>query len=142
MPEVSFYILSSSSQQERFLFACKLIEKAYQNKQFCYVYTNSDQQCQKLDNQLWAFKPGSFIPHQILDDKVPEFEHSILIGTQIAPQQWQNIIVNLSSNYPENIVQNGRILEILDNNEEIKHAGRIRYKQYQHAGLNITTHTM
>ncbi len=142
MAEVSFYILPSLSQQDRYLFACRLLEKAYKNKQFCYVVTNSQQQSQQLDNQLWTFKPGSFIPHQILENNLPEFEQSILIGTQAAPEQWQNIILNLSSNYPENTSQSKRILEILDNNKEIKHAGRDRYKQYQQAGHNITTHTM
>ncbi|MEO1899407.1 MAG: DNA polymerase III subunit chi, partial [Methylococcales bacterium] len=85
---------------------------------------------------------GSFIPHQILEEKPPAFEQSILIGTRSAPDKWQNIIVNLSSHFPENISQVDRILEILDNNEEIKQAGRVRYKQYQQAGLNISTHTL
>ncbi len=142
MAEVSFYILSSSSQQDRHLFACRLIEKAYQNQQFCYVYTNNHQQSQQLDNQLWSFKAGSFIPHQVLEDSLPEFEQSILIGSQTAPEKWQKIVLNLSSNYPDTSSQSERILEILDNNETIKHAGRIRYKQYQQAGHNITTHTM
>ena len=142
MAEVSFYILPSSSQQDRHLFACRLIEKAYQKKQFCYVYTNSYQQSQQLDNQLWTFKAGSFIPHQVFEDNLPEFEQSILIGSQTAPEQWQKIVLNLSSNYPDTSSQSERILEILDDNETIKHAGRIRYKQYQQAGHNITTHTM
>ncbi|KAF3978500.1 MAG: DNA polymerase III subunit chi [Methylococcales symbiont of Iophon sp. n. MRB-2018] len=142
MTEVSFYILPSYSQQERLLFACRLIEKAYQKKQFCYVQTNNHQQSQQLDNQLWSFKPSSFIPHQILQDTVPEFEKSILIGTQKAPDKWKKIAINLSLNYPENANQMERILEVLDNNPETKKAGRERYKQYQQAGINITIHNM
>ncbi|KAF3982209.1 MAG: DNA polymerase III subunit chi [Methylococcales symbiont of Hymedesmia sp. n. MRB-2018] len=142
MPEVSFYILPSCSQQERFLFACRLIEKAYQKKQFCYVQTNNHQQSQQLDNQLWSFKPSSFIPHKILQDTLPEFEQSILIGTQAAPEKWKKIVMNLSSNYPEDANQMERILEVLDNNAETKQVARVRYKQYQQAGINITIHNM
>ncbi|HIF53652.1 MAG: DNA polymerase III subunit chi [Methylococcales bacterium] len=142
MPEISFYILPGVSLQDRHLFACRLIERAYRDQQFCYVYTDNHQQSLQLDNHLWTFKPGSFIPHQILEEKPPAFEQSILIGTRSAPDKWQNIIVNLSSHFPENISQVDRILEILDNNEEIKQAGRVRYKQYQQAGLNISTHTL
>jgi DNA polymerase-3 subunit chi len=142
MPEVSFYLLPSLSPQERNQFACRLIEKAYRNKQFCYVYTDTEQQAQQLDNQLWTYRPGSFIPHQIFDSNPPDFEQTILIGTQQAPDKWQKIIVNLSSHYPNNLTQTERILEILDNSETIKQAGRIRYRQYQQAGFSLTTHNM
>ncbi|MCK5188825.1 MAG: DNA polymerase III subunit chi [Methylococcales bacterium] len=142
MPEVYFYILSTASQQERNIFACKLIEKAYRNKQFCYVYTDTQEQSQQLDKQLWTFRPGSFIPHQIYNGNTPDYEQTVLIGTQAAPDKWQNLIFNLSSKYPDNLTQTERVLEILDNNEEIKPAGRIRYRQYQQAGLNITTYNI
>ena len=142
MPEVYFYVLSTASQQERNIYACKLIEKAYRNKQFCYVYVDTQEQSQQLDKQLWTFRPGSFIPHQIYNGNEPDYEQTVLIGTQTAPDKWQNLIFNLSSKYPDNLTQTKRVLEILDNNEEIKPAGRIRYRQYQQAGLNITTYNM
>lgn len=140
MPQVSFYLLSSQSQQERTLFACKLIEKAYRKQLFCYVLTESQQQSQQLDNQLWTFRAGSFIPHQILENETPDFENTILIGTQTAPVNWQKIIVNLSLKSPDNLSHTERILEILDNNEDTKLAGRYRYRQYQQAGFSTTTH--
>ena len=77
MPEASFYILPSRSLSERYLFACKLIEKAYRSGQFCYVYTDSDRQSEQLDNQLWTFRENSFIPHQIYEDNIPEYEQTI-----------------------------------------------------------------
>lgn len=140
MPEVSFYILSSHLQQERYGFACKLIEKAYRNKRFCYVYTDTLQQSQQLDQQLWTFRAGSFVPHQIYENKTPDYEQTILIGTNPAPENWHNLILNLSSNYPENILHTERILEILDNNEDVKQQGRQRYQQYNQAGFDITIH--
>lgn len=140
MPEVSFYILPSQSQQERYLFACKLIEKAYQDKQFCYVYTDSQQQSQQLDNQLWNFRPGSFIPHQIYKNIIPDYEQTILIGTYSAPEKWQKIIVNLSSKYPEDLAQTERVLEIIDNNEMVIQAGRQRFRLYKQGGFNTKTH--
>ncbi len=119
--------------------ACKLIEKAYRLKQFCYVYTESEQQSQQLDNQLWTFRPGSFIPHQIYHDKIPDYEKTILIGTQSAPKKWQKLIINLASACPEDLNHTDRVLEILDNNDEIKQAGRYRFRQYSQAGFNTTT---
>ncbi|WAK02834.1 DNA polymerase III subunit chi [Methylobacter sp. YRD-M1] len=146
MPEVSFYLLPSRSQQERYLFACKLIEKAYRSGHFCYVLTDSAEQSEIMDNLLWTFRAGSFIPHECYTEEtfsLPRAEwqrHVILIGTQKAPDDWQKTVINLSSQCPQDLEQTERILEILDDSEETKEAGRQRYRQYQQLGLAIATH--
>ncbi len=142
MPEVTFYVLPSESQQERQAFACKLIEKAYRSGHFCYVLTDSEQQSRQLDEKLWTFRPGSFVPHQIFHNQLPAVEQTVLIGSEPIPDQWRKIIVNLSAKRPEHLNQCGRILEILDNSEETKQDGRNRYRQYQESGFEVTTHNM
>ncbi len=142
MAEVSFYILSSALLQERYLFACKLIEKAYRNGQFCYILTDSDEQSQLLDDLLWTFRAGSFIPHEIYTGQAPSSDKVILIGSVKAPEHSQGLLFNLSSKYPEDISNTKRILEILDNCEVTKAAARNRYRQYQQAGMSVTTHNM
>jgi DNA polymerase-3 subunit chi len=140
MSEVSFYILPSESLEDRFLFACKLIEKAYRSGHFCYVLTDSAEQSQRLDDLLWTFRAGSFIPHQLYTGKLPDFEKVILIGSLAVPEHWQKTLFNLSSHFPGIGPQTERILEILDNSETSKAAGRERYRQYQQSGMTVTTH--
>ena len=140
MAEVSFYILPSESLQDRYLFACKLIEKAYRSGSFCYVLTDSAEQSRIIDDLLWTFRAGSFIPHQIYTGEPPDIEKVILIGSLNAPEHWQKILFNLSSRYPDVGPQTERILEILDNSETTKEAGRNRYRQYQQSGMTVTTH--
>jgi len=140
MAEVSFYILPSESTQERYEFACKLIEKAYRSGCFCYVLTDNAEQSQKIDDLLWTFRAGSFIPHQIYTSELPDFEKVILIGSHDVPENWQKTVINLSSHCPEQFDKIERILEILDNSEATKEPGRNRYRQYQQSGVNITTH--
>ena len=142
MPEISFYVLASDSQQQRLDFACKLIEKIYRNGQSCYVLTDSAEQAASIDKQLWAFRPGSFIPHQIYNGITPELPQTILIGGADIPESRQNLIVNLSENPPPVSPKTERILEILDNSETSKQAGRQRYRHYQQLGLGIVTHKM
>jgi DNA polymerase III subunit chi len=142
MAEVSFYILSSALIEDKYLFACKLIEKAYRNGQFCYILTDNNEQSQLLDDLLWTFRAGSFIPHEIYNGLTPNSDNVVLIGTVKAPEQSQSLLFNLSSKYPEDISKTKRILEILDNSEVTKAAGRNRYRQYQQAGLNVTTHNI
>jgi DNA polymerase-3 subunit chi len=140
MAEVSFYILPSESLPERYLFACKLIEKAYRSGHFCYVLTDSVTQSQLLDDLLWTFRAGSFIPHQLYTGEIPDFKKVILIGSLDAPQNWQKTIINLSSQCPKNAELAERIVELLDNSEEAKELGRNRYRQYQQSGISIITH--
>jgi DNA polymerase III subunit chi len=140
MAEVSFYLLPSGSVQEQYLYACKLIEKAYRNGLFCYVLTDSIKQSEHIDDLLWTFRAGSFIPHQLYTGKIPDFTKVILIGSLDAPEPWQKIIINLSSQCPKNFKLAERIIEILDNSEEAKELGRHRYRHYQQSGIAITTH--
>jgi DNA polymerase-3 subunit chi len=146
MAEVSFYVLPSESLQDRYLFACKLIEKVYRSGCFCYVLTDSIEQSRQLDNLLWNFRPGSFIPHQLYTGEIPSILNAkgnlniILIGSLNAPEHWQKTVINLSSSCPEEFDKIERILEILDNSEATKEAGRNRYRQYQQSGINISTH--
>jgi DNA polymerase-3 subunit chi len=142
MPEISFYILPTHSAQERYLFACKLIEKTYRNHYFCYVLTDTSEQSQLIDDLLWTFRPGSFIPHHLYAGENPAYNNTILIGSLNAPENWNKTLVNLSSQCPQDFLQADRILEVLDNNEEIIEAGRLRYRQYQQSGALINTHKM
>ncbi|MGZ5600330.1 MAG: DNA polymerase III subunit chi, partial [Methylobacter sp.] len=93
-----------------------------------------------IDDLLWTFRAGSFIPHQIYTGELPEIEQVILIGSLNAPEHWQKVLFNLSSHYPDLGPQTERILEILDNSETTKAAGRDRYRQYQQSGMKVITH--
>lgn len=140
MPDISFYVLPTESVTERLLFACKLLEKAYRSGHFCYVLTASPAQSQALDDLLWTFRPGSFVPHQLFTGQLPEVEQCILIGMLDAPPPWHNTLLNLSPDYPSDFLQFSRILEVLDNSEATKSAGRQHYTLYKKAGFEPTTH--
>ena len=127
--------------QERYRFACKLIETAYQKGSFCYVQTDSPQQSHTLDELLWTFKPNSFVPHQIYQGKLPEFPNTILIGNQPAPEQWQKVILNLTNYFPLVPLNNAeKILEIIDNNAPLKELARERWRYYKKMGLKLESY--
>jgi len=140
MPEVTFYVLASDAEPQRLLFACRLVEKAYRSGSYCYVLTANDAQAERLDDLLWTFRAGSFIPHQRYEGELPALDNVILIGSLEPPARWQKLIVNLSGQGPQQIDQTERILEILDDNPEIKAEGRLRYRRYQQSGIEVVTH--
>ncbi|WP_024296978.1 DNA polymerase III subunit chi [Methylomicrobium lacus] len=140
MPDVTFYVLASDAESQRLLFVCRLIEKAYRSGSYCYVLTANDAQAERLDDLLWTFRAGSFIPHQRYEGELPAVDNVILIGSLEPPARWQKVIVNLSGQGPQQIDQAERILEILDDNPEIKAEGRMRYRRYQQSGIAVVTH--
>lgn len=142
MPEVSFYVLSTHSVEERLQFACKLIEKIYRSGQDCYVQTSSAAQAEALDKMLWTFRPGSFVPHQIYRGNLPELSGTVLIGGSDIPESRQAIILNLSDEAPVFGSATQRLLEVLDNSEVCKQAGRERYRHYKQQGCQIATHNI
>jgi DNA polymerase-3 subunit chi len=141
MAEVGFYVLGSVSADNSLVFACKLIEKAWRNGVFCHVLCDSEQQSHFIDDLLWTFREGSFIPHSILKtgdlnqkDLIPQ----VLISSDTSLDLTEKTVVNLSSFCPTA----PRILEILDNSEASKAAGRERYRHYKQMDFTISTHTI
>jgi len=142
MPKISFYLLPTASPEQRLLFACKLLEKAFRSRQACYVLMDSEKQSEMLDQMLWTFRAGSFIPHQIYDGTPPHPANAVVIGTMPAPKGWRQVLVNLSSKPPETLDAHEKILEILDDDGSTKDLGRQRYRFYQKSELDITTHKL
>ena len=65
MTRIDFYILADSAQRSRALFVCRLAEKAYRMKHPIYIHTESEQQSALMDDLLWTFSQGSFLPHAL-----------------------------------------------------------------------------
>ena len=66
MTQVDFYILESDSEDARLRLACRIVDKATQQDQHVFINSSSDSEAQKLDELLWTFSQGSFIPHKIV----------------------------------------------------------------------------
>jgi DNA polymerase-3 subunit chi len=136
---VDFYILAASEPASRLQFACKLTEKAYGLNNRIYAHVSSQAEAKKLDEMLWTFKQGSFIPHQSLNDSDDE-RTPVSIGT---PEQWENegeLLINLSEAAPEFATNYTRVAEIVDGQEASRQAGRKRFRQYREMGLEPVTH--
>ncbi|MDD2761093.1 MAG: DNA polymerase III subunit chi, partial [Methylomonas sp.] len=105
-----------------------------------YVLSDDGAQADEIDKLLWTFRAGSFVPHQRYQDTLPAYKNTILIGGPDIPADWRNVVVNLSRHFPPAHAPTERIIEILDDSEESKQAGRQRYRHYLDTGLEILTH--
>src|SRR5277367_983488 len=66
---VDFYVLKSSSAKQRWMFACRLTEKAYLLDLKIVIAHDSLADAKELDELLWTFNERSFVPHKICRDE-------------------------------------------------------------------------
>lgn len=139
---VDFYILQGELRRE--ITACRLCEKAYQQGHKVFIHADSARQAQELDTLLWTFREGSFLPHRVVNqarqDSVPP---PILIGWNgMGEPEGYPVLLNLAINVPSFYGKFERIAEIVNQNEEVKAAGRQRFAFYREQGCNLHHHDL
>ena len=142
MTQVDFYILGSDSDDARLLLACKIVDKATQLDHHVYVHSTSADEAQKLDELLWTFSQGSFIPHLVVRSelKTPPLEPvQIGVNQPPGPGRW-DVLVNLAADVPEFFSRYERVAEVVDANAERREQSRERYRFYRDRGYKLNTH--
>ena len=122
----------------RLQFACRLTEKAYGLDNSVYAYAATDADAQQLDDLLWTFRQGSFIPHERAgaeDSEVP-----VRIGTPADNEHEGDLLINLAHEVPGFAARFARVAEIVGGDEASVQAGRARFKQYRDQGIEPVTH--
>ena len=153
---VDFYLLEAAEQTaalidnpdseapscpSHYLFACRLLEKAYLRGHQVFVYCNNQQEAEGLDELLWTFKENSFIPHN-LQGEGPEKPPPIQIGYEKEPHGFSEILLNLADSIPDFWQRFQRIMEIVPNEETAKERSRDHYKVYRANRCLLQTHSL
>ncbi|MBS0359181.1 MAG: DNA polymerase III subunit chi [Proteobacteria bacterium] len=139
MPKIDFYLLNDSKPSALYLFACRLVEKAYLHKHATYIAVASQPIAEQLDNLLWTFKDNSFIPHQIFNPSQTQVA-PIQISTHNQAPAHCDLLLNLTSEIPEFHREFNRIIEIVPNDDAWKAQSRNHFKFYREQGYEIQTH--
>lgn len=144
MTQIDFYILPNDSIDARLHLACRIADKALQQNQHVFINADSPAESARLDELLWTFSQGSFIPHRVIDTNAAEpFAEPVLIGCGVSPvgDDWQ-ILINLSGTVPEFFSRYQRVAELVDGNERRRTEGRERFRFYRDRGYELNTHQM
>jgi len=137
---VDFYVLSSSGASGRLHFACRLAEKAYGELDTIYAHTESTAMADRLDEMLWTFRQGSFVPHEIVSEAEPRAP--VCIGTPDRARNSGQLLINLTGEVPAFAEQFTRIAEIVDADKNNRAASRQRFKRYREMGIEPVTHNI
>ncbi len=140
IPRIDFYVLESSAANGWLNFICRLTEKAYGTLGEIYAHTNSATVAQQLDEMLWTFRQGSFVPHEVLNGEPPRAP--VRIGTADHCLESGDLLINLTGEVPSFAKQFSRIAEVVDADPARRAAGRTLFRQYREMGLKPVTHNI
>ncbi|MCG6860170.1 MAG: DNA polymerase III subunit chi [Chromatiaceae bacterium] len=139
MTRIDFYSLKEHSGGDRFLLACRLVERIHPaGHRILIQVTDRDQACH-LDRLLWTFKQQSFLPHGLANDSDRELT-PILIGHDEDPGEENQVLINLSQDVPEFFGRFERLCELIDQDASVREAGRKRYAYYRDRGYPLHHH--
>ncbi len=141
MTRVDFYVLQTDSPTARSQLACRLTEKAWAQNMQIYLHTQDPQQASALDNLMWTFRQGSFIPHQIFEPADKE-SCPVLIGHEHEPESINQLLINLDHEVPMFFSRFERVIEIVDQDETVRSKGREKYRFYKDRGYELQTHKL
>jgi DNA polymerase-3 subunit chi len=142
--QVDFYILPNDSSEERLRLACRITDKALQQGQQVLINTESPAESARLDDLLWTFSQGSFIPHRVIEAATSAtIVEPVLIGCGIAAgSEGTHVLINLAGSVPEFFSRYQRVAELVDGNEQRRTQGRERFRFYRDKGCELHTHQL
>ncbi len=144
MARVDFYVLSESGEASRQRFACRLAEKAWRLKHTVHIRTTTRQQAELLDDLLWTFRDGSFVPHELAGTTdgpaVKPAEAPITIGCDSAVAHPVELLINLTDEVPQDTDAFPRVAEIVTSDDECRRRSRQLFADYRSQGHSLETH--
>lgn len=165
MPRIDFYILPEQAPNGRPALACRLTEKAYGQNHKVYIQAASAEQARLLDDLLWTFRQGSFIPHALCppdDTDLPP----VLIGWEDSPALAARlfrassptinpdnqpaadelvagtVLINLSPDVPAAFERFERVAELVDQEPQTLAKSRERFRYYREHGYTPASHKL
>lgn len=139
---VDFYVLQEASSAGRLKLACRLAEKAYLAAQVALVWHTDPRELKELDELLWTFMDGSFVPHEIVAPGGSIEDAPVLLSSGAPPPRTVDIIINLAPELPACLGQTRRVAEIIDGDDTRRRAGRARFKAYRDLGIQPASHNV
>ena len=142
MTRIDFYVLAGDDPLARLHLVCKLAEKAVGARQKVFIYSDSEQQLEQLDESLWDFRAMSFIAHQRLPAEhiVSSSDNDPVQLSSGEPANDRNLLINLANEVPPFFSRFERTLEVVNEQADIQSAGRLRYRFYQQRGYPLNHH--
>ena len=140
MTRVDFYVLADDDPRQRDLFTCRLVEKAWRHGLRVWLHCPDEQDAAHMDQLLWTFRDGGFLPHERAAGGDPDCP--VLIGEGQEPDAGLILpmLVNRAAEPPLFFSRFERLAEVVDQTPAIRDAGRARWAFYRDRGYPLNHH--
>lgn len=151
MTKVDFYILADNTIEQRHLFACRLVEKAFKLDHQIYIHTDDNAQANAIDQLLWNWRSTSFVPHQLEtsasdgDDNSPYSAARVQIGfggSDHSATRHNGLMINLAQQVPDFFSRFDRLSEIVVQAPAVIESTRSSFRFYRDRGYQLQTHDL
>lgn len=142
MARVDFYVLERTDERSRHTLACKLAEKAYRLDNTVYIHAKSRADAERLDELLWTFRDGSFVPHGLNGANDNAAASPVLIGSESDGIESRDLLINLCDEIPVFAEDFPRVAELVTSGENCRLLSRKRFAEYRDKGHTIQTHKL
>ncbi|WP_414499675.1 DNA polymerase III subunit chi [Zymobacter sp. IVIA_12111.31 C1] len=142
MTNVDFYILSDTTADARTAFACRLVDTILHKQYRVHIHVDDADTASLIDEQLWQFRPDSYVPHMRLDAPI-EPQPPVTIGHgDEAPEPGIDVLLNLALDIPDWFSRFDRVAEIICQRQDILNAKRECWQTYKKRGYPVKSHDM
>ena len=138
MTEVQFHV----NVPDPVHYACRLLRKALRQGARLAV-TGSGAMLGELDRALWVFEADEFLPHVKLESDKPNAVQSrapVWLVEDARHGTAMQVLVNIGAPVTAGFDAYSRIIEIVSDDDEDRHAGRQRWRDYVARGCAPVKH--
>jgi DNA polymerase-3 subunit chi len=138
---VDFYLIEDATAAGRQRAACRLADKAYRLGHRVYIHAGDAQEARRLDDLLWTFSAGAFVPHRLVSADAPDAAgETVLIGHEEPPAGVNGVLISLQEDVPPCFSRFERMVELVTSDEADRRRARERYRFYRDRGYPLEKH--
>lgn len=142
MPKVDFYLLQEGPRDALLTLVCRVANKVYQSKLTGIVMVPDAECAARLDDLMWSYEQGGFLPHGRVGDGPANNPPPIVISHDQQCEYTRDVLISLLEQIPEDYTRFRRIAEVVGAGAEDKAKARDRYRLYRDQGCQLDTHEM
>ena len=140
MPRADFYLIDKPRFREAPLrLVCELAKRAFDAEQPTLILVRSMGQAEALDDELWAFEPDAFVPHQIAGNEEDEVAAVLIVPPEVETPD-RPLVINLRDEPVARACE--RVLEVVPADPAARKESRQRYRDYRARGFDLDQHAM
>ena len=107
-----------------------------------YIHAKNRGDAELLDELLWTFRDGSFVPHGLADSNDGTGNSPVVIGCDPHSAEGRDLLINLCDEIPPFARGFPRVAELVTSDDNCRKMSRKRYAEYRDQGHTINTHNL